>query len=74
MPGIKYTYAERTVKKYTVGDAIDDAAKQYRGDICLDCIKRRSRDEAITLEERNDIAHNIVNDSTYWAGGYHGVN
>jgi len=61
-----YTHAERTVKKYTVADAIAAAKARTAGSVCLDSVKDRADDEAITLEQLNDIADAICDDTNAW--------
>ncbi len=63
---ITYTHAERTVKKYTVADAIDAAKARCTGSICTDAIQGRALTEPITLVELNHIADSICDDTALW--------
>jgi hypothetical protein len=67
---IPFTHEERTVKKYTVADAVKGAeavlsGKTRRVALCLNVVSKRSSTEAITLVELNDIQAAIVDDSLF---------
>lgn len=66
-----YTFSEKTVKKYTVQDAINAAdaivkAKNIRG-LCMNAVNRLDRDEKITLVRLNEISEQMIDDSIYYA-------
>lgn len=60
-----YTNSERTVKKYTVGQAVESAKRRMKHGVPvnLTCISGRSLKEHITLEEMNEIAEEICSDT-----------
>lgn len=59
-----YTHAERTVKKYTVQFAIDQARIRVGGaPICVNSVAHLNRAEAITLERLNELTDSIVADT-----------
>lgn len=66
-----YTKSERTVKKYTVANAIDSAERRLNKvrikGICMNAVSRRDGQEKITLEELNRISDEIYVDSVYHA-------
>lgn len=65
-----YTHSERTVKKYTVGQAVASAERRLKGTpVCVNAVSGRPLSEAITLEELNEIAEAIYSDSIYWDYG-----
>lgn len=65
-----YTKSERTVKKYTVGEALDSAKRALKSkgiySVCTNAVYRRDLSEKITLEELNNIKEQIVSDSYFW--------
>ena len=62
-----YTKSERTVKKYTVQDAVDSAKRRLKGiPMCINAVTKMDLDEKITLERLNEIASEIVADSHYY--------
>ena len=66
---IPYTERETVEKNYTVQQALEAASVRMNGrPICLDAIRRRSRDEKITLVELNTIADLVIDDTRYYAG------
>lgn len=73
-----YTYSERTVKKYTVGKAFSTAKlllkeKHNIQVVCINALKHRSDDEAITLEELNNLCASLVDDTLYHEGYWTGT-
>lgn len=63
---IIYTFSERTVKKYTVEQAVESAKRRLKSNsICINSIASRDYKEKITLQELNEIAEQIVMD-TKW--------
>lgn len=58
-----YTHVERTVKKYTIQDAINQAKVRISGPICINSVQHVDRSEKITLERLNEIADSIVADT-----------
>lgn len=70
-----YTYSERTVKKYTIKDAIN-VAKQYLAEkgvskLCVTPLTNFREDEKITLEQLNEWVDKLVFESTTYATVYH---
>lgn len=69
-----YTRSERTVQKYTVYQAIESARRRlaekkwFKGKVCTNAVSGRANSEKITLEELNEIADEIVNDTRYYDG------
>jgi len=66
-----YTHRERTVANHTIGEALESAKrrlieKDFGGYFCVDSISNRSLHDKITLEELNNIAERIVEDSLYY--------
>lgn len=62
-----YTKAERTVKKYTVGEAVESAKRALKGiPMCMNAVGDRDLKEKITLEELNNIRQSIIDDSYYY--------
>lgn len=65
-----YTYSEKTVKKYTVYQAIQ-SARRTLGErfktFCSNAVTGREESEKITLKELNEIADQIVRDTKYYA-------
>lgn len=62
-----YTKAERTVKKYTVGEAVESAKRALKGiSMCMNAVGNRDLKEKITLEELNNIRQSIIDDSHYY--------
>lgn len=62
-----YTMSERTVRKYTVGQAVESAKRRMHGaDLCINTIRSRAKNEKITLEEMNQIIEELVSDSNYY--------
>lgn len=62
-----YTKSERTVKKYTVGDAVESAKRALKGEsMCMNAVGNRELSEKITLEELNNIKEQIVSDSYFY--------
>lgn len=62
-----YTFSERTVKKYSVGGAVESAKRRLNGlPICTDAIRSRTLSDRITLQELNEIADAIVEDSIHY--------
>lgn len=60
-----YTFSEKTVKKYTVYQALQSAISRLKGRTSVNTtsIKERQYSEKITLKELNEIADQIVWDS-----------
>lgn len=67
-----YTKSERTVKKYTVEQAVNSALVRLNKigltQVCTDKIKGRNNDEKITLEELNRISDELYDDTIYYDG------
>lgn len=62
-----YTKSERTVKKYTVGEAVESAKRALKGiPICTNILRGRELSEKITLEELNNIRTRLIDDSHYY--------
>ncbi len=62
-----YTKSEKTVKKYTVGQAVESAKRRLKGkEYCCNCVSNRNLTDKITLEELNNISDQIVWDTEYW--------
>ena len=62
-----YTKSERTVKKYTVGEAVESAKRALKGiPICTNILRERELSEKITLEELNNIRTRLIDDSHYY--------
>lgn len=70
-----YTHSERTVRKYSVGQAIASAErrlkgnKHFKGGMCINAVVGRPLSERITLQELNQIASQIVDDSFHYVIG-----
>ncbi len=70
---MNYTFKERTVKCYTVAEAINAAQIRLGEDkpMCTNslyvCGIRRDNDEKITLVELNQIADRLVDDSHFYS-------
>lgn len=61
-----YTLSERTVKKYTIGQAVDSAKRRLgTSRICVNAVRARDYKEKITLQELNEIAEEIVQDTSW---------
>lgn len=59
-----YTHAERTVKKYTVQFAIDQARIRVGGaPVCVNSVAHLGRSDVITLERLNELTDAIVADT-----------
>lgn len=67
-----YTRSERTVRKYTVGQAVASAERRLNQagvkGMCMNAVRAYQRTDSITLEELNRIADAIYDDSVYWGG------
>lgn len=62
-----YTKSERTIKKYTVGEAVASARRALKGvPLCTNAIKGKALTDKITLEELNNLKDQLVDDSNYW--------
>ena len=65
-----YTKSERTVKKYTVGEAYESAkralAQKGYKQVCTNAISKREMAEKITLEELNIIREAIICDTMFY--------
>lgn len=62
-----YTKSERTVKKYTVGEAVESAKRALKGiPLCINAIQGRELSEKITLEELNNIRTRLIDDSHWY--------
>ena len=62
-----YTKSERTVKKYTVGEAVESAKRALKGaPMCVNAIHNKELSEKITLEELNIIRQRLIDDSRYY--------
>ena len=62
-----YTKSERTVKKYTVGDAVESARRALKGvPMCMNAIRKMELSDKITLEELNNIRTQLIDDSHYY--------
>lgn len=69
-----FTYEDRTVKKYTVRDALKQArmvltAKNPNSMLCVDKAYRRRDEEQITLEQMSTLVDDLVLDTLYWEFG-----
>lgn len=66
-----FTKSERTVRKYTVAQALASAERRLKNagvkGTCINAISRRSLSDKITLEELNEISDAIYSDSVYHA-------
>lgn len=63
-----FTHSERTVKKYTVYQAIESAKRAIAnsrnpGNVNVTSVAKREPAEKITLEELNRIADRIISDT-----------
>lgn len=62
-----FTEREKTVKRFTVKDAINNAKMRLelagKSGMCMDAIKYIGEDKMITLVELNDISDSIVYDT-----------
>lgn len=64
-----YTLSERTVLKYTIGQALASAERRLKTKrVCVNAISGRHLSEKITLEELNRISDAIVHDTEYYGG------
>lgn len=62
-----YTKSERTIKKYTVGEAVESAKRALKGvPMCINALEGRELIEKITLEELNNIRSQLIDDSNYY--------
>lgn len=65
-----YTHSEKTVKKYTIYQAVQSAVARlgdrFKG-VCTNAVHGRADSEKITLKELNDIADQIVRDTKFTA-------
>jgi len=65
-----YTHSERTVRKYTVYQAMQSAERRLKGvPMCTNAISGRQHSDKITLKELNEISDALYNDSIYYAYG-----
>lgn len=68
----EYTRSERTVKKYTVGQAVASAERVLKSKNITSGMNMTSiglnadLKEMITLERLNQIADRLVDDTIYW--------
>lgn len=63
-----YTNSEKTVKKYTVGQAVESAKRRLKGQAyCANSVSNRDFKELITLKELNELSDKIVWDTEYWS-------
>ena len=53
---------------FTVADAIAHAKSRAGGRVCLDLLRGRSPDEAISTEEMDELANALFYDTLYWEG------
>lgn len=61
-----YTKSELTVKKYSVGYAIERAKSRLKGTpICMNDVPH-NKSELLTLAELNDLIDQIVDNSNYY--------
>ena len=61
-----YTESEKTVKKYTVAQAVDAAKILLEGKAPINITAIPKSKEKITLKELNEISEKIVEDSLYY--------
>ena len=62
-----YTKSEMTVKKYTVGQAVESAKRRLKGaQMCVNALRGWELSDKITLEQLNTIADQLISDSNYW--------
>ena len=70
-----YTKSEKTVRKYTVYQAIQSAKRRLKNDIplCVNALRKGNRrlsdSDLITLKELNDLADEIYQDTIYYTYG-----
>lgn len=66
---INYTPSEKTVKRHTIGKAIQNAEILLNGKcgICLDATRKYRDSDLLTTVELNDLVDQIVMDSMYYA-------
>lgn len=63
-----YTRRERTERDWSVGQALAKAQAVCRTkEICVNAISGRALDEKITLEQLNDLADQLIDDTSYGA-------
>lgn len=70
-----FTHAEKTVKKHTVDQALDQALMVLKHNhnlsrVCTDMVKGRDRAEPITVETMSKIVEDVVLDTLYWEGKF----
>lgn len=70
-----YTVEERTIKKYTIAQAVDQAravlaSKHSIREMCVDTIQRIPRDKMITLKEMSVYVEGLILDTLYWEGRF----
>lgn len=64
-----YTKRERTERKYPLNKAFENAKAQLPGrSICVNAISGRSYAELITLQEVNELAQQMIDDTIYYDG------
>lgn len=68
MADFSYTIAERTVKKYTVGQAVKAAedvlkAKHRLSKLCVNAVQSRSYTELLTLKELSELTEELVDET-----------
>lgn len=64
-----YTPSEKTVRKYTVYQAVQSATARLNGryPLCVNAVSKMQNSDKITLKELNDLADQMVDDSKYYA-------
>ena len=66
---MRYTSAERAIKKFSVKDAVKAAEIVLCGEtmLCLDALKGKSESDRLTLVELNELSEKLVGDSRFYA-------
>lgn len=67
-----FTFVERTVKKYNVGQAYTHAlaALKDKGyeQVCVNCLRGKDNDLPLTLEEMSNLVEDMMQDTYYYDG------
>lgn len=65
-----YTKSERTIKKYTVGEAVESAKRYLKSKgihtYCCNAVAHLDYSEKITLETLNEYRQSIIDDTMDW--------
>lgn len=75
---VRFTPFERTTKKHTLEFATEQALAVLRDkyrleNICVDVIKKFDKTALLTTCEVSQIVENLIDDTLYWAGAFHGT-